>query len=210
MTLHAEVLVYDGVDELDVIGPFEVLSRAARIADLTVALVGVGANRSVTTAHGLHLSVLATLGAPDILVVPGGGWATHSPMGVRAEISRGVLPAAIAACHASGTTVAAVCTGTMLLAASGAATGRPATTHHLALSALEASGARIVHARVVDDGDLVTGAGVSSGLDLALWIVERYFGSACAVEIEQQMEYERRGTVWRSGTSDAQLRSPAP
>jgi transcriptional regulator GlxA family with amidase domain len=209
MTLHAEVLVYDGVDERDAIGPFEVLSCAARIADLTVALVGVDTNPSVMTAHGLHLTVMATLDAPDILVVPGGGWATHSPIGVRAEIARGVLPAAIAACHGSGGTVAAVCTGAMLLTPSGIVTGRSATTHHLALPALEASGARIVHARVVDDRDLVTAAGVTSGLDLALWIVERYLGAGCAAEIERQMEDERRGTVWRAGPSDAQWRSPS-
>ncbi|HEX8728145.1 MAG TPA: hypothetical protein VF739_05965, partial [Ktedonobacterales bacterium] len=58
--------------------------------------------------------------------------------------------------------------------------------------------AEIVAARVVDDGDLISSGGVTSGLDLALWLVERYLGADRAVAIEGQIEYERRGTVWRA------------
>lgn len=57
----------------------------------------------------------------------------------------------------------------------------------------------ITRARVVDDGDLVTTGGVTSGLDLALWLVQRELGSGIAVRIEEILEYERRGTVWRRG-----------
>ena len=75
--------------------------------------------------------------------------------------------------------------------------GRPCTTHHQARADLEAAGATWVSARVVDDGDLVTAGGVTSGLDLALWLLEREVGPEAAAATEAYLEYERRGTVWR-------------
>ena len=112
-------------------------------------------------------------------------------------VERGDLPRAIAERHAAGALVASVCTGAMLLAAAGLLEGRPATTHHTALADLRAAGAHVVEARVVDDGDVVTAGGVTSGLDLVLWLVERHLGPALAVAAERELEYERRGTVWR-------------
>ncbi|MGH8671775.1 MAG: DJ-1/PfpI family protein [Burkholderiales bacterium] len=113
------------------------------------------------------------------------------------EAERGFIPAAIADVHRSGAIIAAVCTGTMLLAAAALLRGRPAITHSRAIADLTASGARVIRARVVDDGDVVTSGGVTSGLDLALWLVERHAGSKLAHAVEQQLEYERRGVVWR-------------
>ena len=86
----------------------------------------------------------------------------------------------------------------MLANASGLLRGRHATTHHSAIADLRAAGAEVVAARVVDDGDLISSGGVTSGLDLALWLVERFLGAALSVAIEGQIEYERRGTVWRT------------
>jgi transcriptional regulator GlxA family with amidase domain len=85
----------------------------------------------------------------------------------------------------------------MLLAASGILQGRPAITHHGAIQDLQAAGAQVTQARVVDSGDIVTAGGVTSGLDLALWLVERFYGSKIAHEIEVEIEYERRGVVWQ-------------
>ncbi|MBV9849587.1 MAG: hypothetical protein JO250_07855 [Armatimonadetes bacterium] len=62
---------------------------------------------------------------------------------------------------------------------------------------LRASGTNVVQARVVDDGNILTAGGVTSGLDLALWLVERFCGPALALAVEQNLEYERRGVVWR-------------
>lgn len=198
--MKAEVLVYDGFDELDAIAPLEVLRNASRLdnVDLEVRLVAAGGPCEVVTAHGLRITVDGDLGEEsDLILVPGGGWNNRPSSGARAEVGRGELPEAIARLHAAGTTVAAVCAGTMLLAASGITKGRPSVTHHGAMGDLRDSGAEVVEARVVDDGDLLTAGGVTSGLDLTLWILERYFGAAVAVSAERRMEYERRGTVWR-------------
>ena len=80
----------------------------------------------------------------------------------------------------------------MLLAAAGITHGRSATTHHVAIDDLRASGAVIVNARVVDDGDIITAGGVTSGLDLALLIVERQAGREIADRVASEIEYERR------------------
>ena len=75
--------------------------------------------------------------------------------------------------------------------------GRKAVTHHLGMDLLEATGAIPIPARIVDDGNLVTGGGVTSGLDVVLYLVERELGPRIAHEVEQLFEFERRGTVWR-------------
>jgi len=94
-------------------------------------------------------------------------------------------------------TVGAVCGGSLVLAMAGLLEGRHATTHHLGLDMLDATGVHAVHARVVDDGDLVSGAGVTSGLDLALYLLEREAGPRIAHAVEELFAYERRGIVWR-------------
>jgi transcriptional regulator GlxA family with amidase domain len=84
--------------------------------------------------------------------------------------------------------------------------GRHATTHHMGLDMLDATGAHAVNARVVDDGDLVTGAGVTSGLDLGLYLLERELGPRIAHAVEGLFAHERRGTVWRAtGPAPARL-----
>jgi len=206
--LKIHILLFDGFDELDAIGPFEVLRNAAARAgnargqELQVELVRLHDTEQVTGAHGLRVQPHACLDAeqgqrPDLLIVPGGGWNNRAPQGAWTEAERGDIPRAIASLHAAGTAIASVCTGAMLLAAAGLVKGRPATTHSRALEQLGAAGARIVRARVVDDSDLITAGGVTSGLDLALWVVERFVGASVARAIENEMEYELRGPVWR-------------
>jgi transcriptional regulator GlxA family with amidase domain len=85
----------------------------------------------------------------------------------------------------------------MLLAAAGLTDGRPAVTHGSALSDLRESGAELVDARFVDDGDLLTAGGVTSGIDLALHLVEREAGAEIAASVSGIMEYERRETPYR-------------
>jgi len=71
-------------------------------------------------------------------------------------------------------------------------------THHVALDELAESGAEVVDARVVDDGDLITAGGVTSGIDLALTLVDREFGADLAEQVETTMEYDRRTEPYRS------------
>lgn len=111
----------------------------------------------------------------------------------------GFDPLDVIARDRDGTTVATVCGGSMLLAMAGLIAGRHATTHHLGLDVLRSTGVHAVDARVVDDGDLVTGAGVTSGLDLGLHLLERELGPRVAHAVERLFAYERRGTVWRNG-----------
>jgi transcriptional regulator GlxA family with amidase domain len=93
-------------------------------------------------------------------------------------------------------TVATVCGGSLALAMAGLLEGRHAVTHHLGMDMLEATGVNVVRARVVDDDDLVTSGAVTSGLDLALHLLERSFGAQVALGVEDLFGYERRGTVW--------------
>jgi len=198
--MRCEVLLYDGFDELDALAPWEVLSSFADVHEgLDAALVTVDGSAPMRAAHGTVVAPHRALSDDvDVLVVPGGGWNDRSREGAWAQAQRGVLPRAIRERHERGAVVASVCTGAMILAAAGMVEGRHAITHHGAIADLEAAGALVVRARVVDDGDLVTAGGVTSGLDLALHLAERYFGAEAALAAERELEYERRGTVWRA------------
>ncbi|MFY1670385.1 DJ-1/PfpI family protein [Plantactinospora sp. WMMB334] len=197
--LRVQVVMYDGVEEMDAIGPIEVLGLAKGMGGaITTSMVTVDGDLPITGFHGTELGPVgrwAPRGA-DVLLVPGGGYRRVDAPGVAYEIQRGVVPAAIAAARRRGLTLAAVCTGTMLLSAAGLTAGRPCITHHGAVEDLRAQGGVITEARVVDDGDLVTAGGITSGLDLGLWLVERFLDADLAVRIEKVLEYQRRGTVW--------------
>jgi transcriptional regulator GlxA family with amidase domain len=200
-----QIILFEGFDELDAIAPFEVLSMAARrLPDWHVEFVTTDGAASVRAANGLVVQLdgvrLNATNRPDVLLVPGGGWADRTQTGARAEVERGAIPAAITECHQAGSVIASVCTGAMLVAAAGLLKGRPAVTHHLAETDLRVAGANVVSARVVDDGSIISAGGITSGLDLALWLVERFAGADAAREIETRLEYERRGTVWQSAT----------
>lgn len=214
--MRIAIVLFDGFDNLDAIGPFEVFNHARSSgAELEIGLYTLAPQEVVTSSHGLRIQpdgVLAseTAGgsshaeggadvrsdAPDLVVVPGGGWGSRAEEGAWAQAERGDLPDALARLYADGATVAAVCTGGMLLARAGLTDGRPAVTHHGALANLRESGADVVEARVVDDGDLVTAGGVTSGIDLALHLVEREFGPDVAERVATEMEYEPRGEVY--------------
>lgn len=188
------IVLYEGFDELDAVGPYEVLRNAAAFdGNLSVGLYTLDPAERVTASHGMRVEPNGTLPDDlDLLIVPGGGWNDRAERGAWGETERGVLPDAVARHHATGTTVAAVCTGAMILAAGGLLDGRPAVTHASALDDLRATGAEVVDARVVDDGDVVTAGGVTSGIDLALSLVERYVGEKAARTVATELEYERR------------------
>ncbi|MER7621185.1 DJ-1/PfpI family protein [Streptomyces sp. NPDC126503] len=201
--LRVQVVLFPGVEELDLAAPYEVFSASDFFTDraVDVRYVALDGPGTITAAFGTTLRVEHGW-APDeadLLVVPGGGYARRDDPGVWAEIRRGALPRALAGAGRPGLTIAALCTGVMLLSAAGLTRGRPCTTHHRARADLERQGGVLKRARVVDDGDLVTAGGVTSGLDLALWLVRRELGVDAALGLESMLEYEARGTVWTAG-----------
>jgi transcriptional regulator GlxA family with amidase domain len=195
--MRTEILLYDGFDELDGLGPFEVL----RTAGLEAELVSVDGPANITGSHGAVIRTARALGDPDLVIVPGGGWNTRSGVGAWGEAQKGTIPAALADRHAAGGRIASVCTGGMLLATAGILRGRPAVTHHSALGDLAESGAQVIDARVVDDGDVLTAGGVMSGIDLALHLVERELGAEAADKVAREIEHDRRGTVYSAPVS---------
>lgn len=192
-------MVFEGFEELDALGPLAVLRYAAAAgADLDVRLVSREPVERMTAAQGLVVVPDGVLDRDcDVVIVPGGGWNSRAERGAWGEAQRRELPRQLRELHAGGSAMASVCTGGMLLSAAGLTRGRPAVTHHQALEELEAQGAQVVHERVVDDGDLVTSGGVTSGIDMALWLVEREWGTPLADGIAREIEYQRRGGVWR-------------
>jgi transcriptional regulator GlxA family with amidase domain len=197
-----DVLVYEGFDELDAIGPYEVLSNVDRVgADVTVSLVTLTPTDRVTASHGLRVEPDGTLDptAVDLLVVPGGGWNDRAETGAWAEAQAGDVPDALASAADAGATLATVCTGGMLAATAGLADGRPAITHASAIDDLREAGATVVDARAVDDGDLLSAGGVTAGMDLAFHIVAREWGEDAATQIASEMEYEPSEDVYVSG-----------
>jgi transcriptional regulator GlxA family with amidase domain len=198
--MRIEILVFDGVDEMDVMGPFEVWSHAARRPEFDLALVGLDGPVEVTGLHGLQFKAPEGLGSPDALFVPGGGWMNRAEKGAWAEARRGTMTARIAELAPTLQWIGSVCTGSMLLAEAGLVKGRPATTNRGAWAELEAFGADLKTNRVVDDGTLVTAGGITCGIDLALHIVERELGADVADGIASAMEYARDRDVWTAGT----------
>jgi transcriptional regulator GlxA family with amidase domain len=187
--MRIEIVVFDGFDEMDAIAPYEVLRTAASLgAPIDAELVGAHGAGIVTASHGTRIEVARGPAEDvDMLLVPGGGW--FHGAGVRDEIERGVLPRTLVTARERGAIVGSVCTGAMLLAGAGLVEGRRATTHHSAFDDLRAAGADVVEERFVDDGDLVTAGGVTSGLDLALHIVERVAGASIAAQVADEIEY---------------------
>lgn len=203
--LRVDIVMFDGVEELDCIAPYEVFSAAAMHSPdgIEVRYVTTGLPRPVRAAYGTQIQVKHRW-APeeaDLIVVPGGGYARRNGPGIWAEIDSGVLPRALAAAPRRGLTISSLCTGAVLLSAAGLTKGRPCTTHHGAKAYLEEQGGVVKNARVVDDGDLVTAGGISSGLELGLWLVKRELGADAAIGTETMLEYEARGTVWQASSS---------
>ncbi|PWU01663.1 MAG: AraC family transcriptional regulator [Candidatus Melainabacteria bacterium] len=190
-----QVLIFDGFEELDALGIYEPLAAAG----FDVKLVSLRKQDVVTAAYGLKViphDLVRIDNKPSLLCIPGGGWLSRAPQGAWAEAERGDILSTIREFHAAGVTLAAICTGALLLARAGLLKDRHATTNHRAIEELKALGARVIKARVVDDGDIVTAGGITSSLDLSLWLVERFCGAEQSIKLSSNLEFERRGTVW--------------
>lgn len=192
--VRVEIVVFDGVDEMDAIGPLEVFRSAGSMGEnLTAHLVTRTPTEMVHGAYGLSFvpDDVFVAGRADVVVVAGGGWSARSDRGAWGEVQRGDWLPLLREARTRSRLLAGVCTGSLLLAHAGLLEGRRANTHHLAQGDLRSLGVTVVDERVVDDGDVVSSGGVTSGIDLALWIVERELSPATAERIATRMEYHR-------------------
>ncbi|MFZ4516755.1 MAG: DJ-1/PfpI family protein [Microthrixaceae bacterium] len=182
--MQIAIAVYPDLTVLDVIGPYQVLSR---LPGAEVVLCAERPGR-VTDDNGLlHLDVEASfddVAEPEVLLV-GGGLGTRRLMHPGSPIVEWIRTA-----HPGTTWTTSVCTGSLLLGAAGVLEGLDATTHWNAVEHLESFGATYVHERVVERGKVITGAGVSAGIDMALTLVDRLQGPMVAQAIQLAIEYD--------------------
>ncbi|WP_333894144.1 DJ-1/PfpI family protein [Mycolicibacterium gadium] len=207
--MYAQVVLFDGFDPLDAVAPFEVLAAGSEFAgdELQVELVSAEGPREVlsgTLGMVLHATAPLDPSKPGFIVVPGASGPVDGdpdvvdtiPVLLARFAESAAIPLLRTAMENPDVTVATVCGGSLALAMGGLLEGRNAVTHHLGMDLLEATGVTTVNARVVDDGDLVTSGAVTSGLDLALHLLDRTYGASVALAVEDLFAYERRGTVW--------------
>ncbi len=181
--MQIAILIYDRLTALDAVGPYEVLSRLPD-AELTFVAQEAGPKRTDTGRLALLADAsLEEIDHPDIVLVPGGP-------GQAALMEDGPVHEWLRAVHDTSTWTTSVCTGSLILAAAGLLAGRKATSHWTALEELGSLGALPTSERVVFDGKLVTAAGVSAGIDMALALVERIAGEQLAQAIQLGIEYD--------------------
>ena len=181
--MQIAIPLYDGFTALDAVGPYEVLSRIPG-ADLKFVATEAGPYK---TDNGM-LTMLAEASLddvpePDILCVPG-GW------GTREAISDERLVGWIRKAHETTQWTTSVCTGSLLLGAAGILEGLEATSHWLELETLAEMGAHPTDQRVVEQGKVITSAGVSSGIDMALFLLGKISGDEFAQTIQLLIEYD--------------------
>jgi transcriptional regulator GlxA family with amidase domain len=185
------VALFDGAEELDWAGPWEVLAAwAQQFPEDGVRVLTVAREPGpVTCAKGLRVlpdETWETAPPLDVLVYPGG-------RGTRAQLGDEEVRGWLRGIAHSGALVTSVCTGSLVLADAGLLDGRPATTHWGSLEMLPTLGRDIEvrpEDRFVDSGDIVTAAGVSAGIDMALHLVARLHSPERAREVRRYIQYD--------------------
>lgn len=182
------ILIFDGAEEMDFVGPWEVLSAAAEdMPDCHV--VTIAATRDLVTCEkGMRVlpdSAYPDEAALDILVVPGGS-------GARREIGNTATTEWLNRIAPGCSWITSVCTGTFLLVGSGLAQGKRVTTHHRFIRQLEdMGGSHVVEdVRFIQDGRIVTAAGVMSGIEMSLWLTQQIYGSEVADRVKDYIAYD--------------------
>ena len=180
------ILLFDGVEELDAMGVYEVLAKAKQLHPQLDLVVRTRARKeTITGALGMKMlahDVRADFGDLDLLVVPGGPG--------RKEVVKdpGILHELLA--FGTETPVASVCTGAVILKEAGLLAGRRVTTHRNARDELR-DVATVVDDRVVEDDLVTTAAGVSASIDLGLYLLKKYFDGELADEVATRIEYRK-------------------
>jgi transcriptional regulator GlxA family with amidase domain len=181
--MQIAIPLFDRLTALDAVGPYEVLSRLPG-ASVHFVAAEPGVYRTDTRALGLTADLgYDELRSPDVLVFPGG-------YGTRALITDEPTLAWVRGAHEGSRYTTSVCTGSLVLGAAGLLDGLEATTHWAAMDLLERFGARAVERRVVEQGKVITAAGVSAGIDMALVLADRIAGPEVAQAIQLAIEYD--------------------
>jgi transcriptional regulator GlxA family with amidase domain len=181
--MRIAILIFDELTALDAVGPYEVLSRLPG-AELRFVAKEPGVKRTDTGALGLSADLaLYEMADPDVLLIPGGEG--NRPLLDDDEVLEWVRGA-----HETSTWTTSVCTGSLVLGAAGLLHGKRATTHWAYLDRLAETGATPVAERVVEDGKIMTGAGVSAGIDMALTLTARIAGTEVAKAVQLGIEYD--------------------
>jgi len=178
------IVAYPGFTALDMIGPYEVLRNLphAEVRFVWHEAGPITADSGVLVIGATHS--LAETPSPDVILVPGG---PATPVHARDAKLLGWLRQA----HQTASWTASVCSGSVILAAAGLLQDRRATSHWIALPALKAFGAiPVSDERIVHEGNVITSAGVSAGLDLALWLAGEIAGEGRAKAIQLAIEYD--------------------
>jgi transcriptional regulator GlxA family with amidase domain len=183
LAMKTAILIFDGLTALDAVGPYEVL-RSVPGWEVEFVAKSSGVKRTDSGALGLVADrSLAEAGEPDIVLVPGG--AGNRPLLTDEEVLSWLR-----AVDAGTKWTTSVCTGSLLLGAAGLLDGKRATGHWLYLEPLRDYGAEPVSDRVVEEGKIVTAAGVSAGIDMALHLVGREVGPEVAQAVQLAIEYD--------------------
>jgi transcriptional regulator GlxA family with amidase domain len=181
--MNIAIPIFDQITALDAVGPYEVLSR---LPDARVSFIAAepGAKRTENGMLSLVADLaLSELPQPDVIVVPGG-------FGTRALVDDEEMLGWLRGAHEHSTWTTSVCTGALLLAAAGLLDGRRATTHWLQYDLLRPYGAIPVAERIVREGKIITAAGVSAGIDMALMLAGEIAGPEWAHGIQVGIEYD--------------------
>jgi transcriptional regulator GlxA family with amidase domain len=187
---NVAILVFHDVEVLDFAGPYEVFAVTDELHDHTLFNVYTVAERKTAVLAKNRLSLnpsydISDCPKPDILIIPGGS-------GTRAMVENGTMIEWIRRSEASAEMTLSVCTGALILAKAGILDGLRATTHYTAidrLSALSPGTEVLDDVRYVDNGAVVTSAGVSSGIDMCLFVVGKLAGQDVAQKTARNMEY---------------------
>jgi transcriptional regulator GlxA family with amidase domain len=190
--LAIAVVLWDGVEELDFAGPYEVLTAWARESERSITVRTVAeSTEPVRCSHGLRVLpdvAWREVGQIDVLVLPGGD--------SRPLVADDGFVQRMRDLAGAGTLMTSVCTGALVYGAAGLLAGRPATTHWSALDRLAAYGVEVdADARFVDDGEIVTAAGVSAGIDMALHLVARLESPERARSVRRYIQYDPQPPV---------------
>jgi transcriptional regulator GlxA family with amidase domain len=181
--MQVAYLLYDRFTALDITGPHDVLNSVPGNESIFVAEDRGPVRNESDTLSMVADAALEEVPSPDIVVVPGG-------FGTRALLDREPLLDWLRQAHETTDWTTSVCTGSLLLAAAGLLDGAPATTHWLARDLLGELGAKVVPDRIVEHGKIVTAAGVSSGIDMALHLVKTVNGHEVAQAVQLGIEYD--------------------